>query len=181
MLYGQHRSRKICGIEIVTPKSLGVELDTQVASQSSTVCGNSAVVVPGWVRATILAMPCYPIRLGIAIVDDDPSVLNALRRSLRARNSTRDIRFGAGISGGFARRVGGAHDSRLANAGHYRAGHLRQQRIRIPTIIIAAHGDAAVHERSESSGAVAFLSKPLRNSSLFEAIDVVTRISTGPE
>lgn len=48
---------------------------------------------------------------------------------------------------------------------------LRRRGIQIPAIVITAHGDAEAGERCESVGAVALLSKPLRNASLFAAID----------
>src|SRR5262249_47205413 len=48
--------------------------------------------------------------------------------------------------------------------------HLTREGIRIPSIVITAHGDAAVRGRCESGGAVAFLLKPLQDVSLFAAI-----------
>jgi FixJ family two-component response regulator len=110
----------------------------------------------------------------IAIVDDDPSVLKALTRLLRARPPGKDLPIGAGVPGGPAGQITRMPDPRPADAGDERLEllqHLTRSGIRIPTIIITAHGDAGVRERCESAGAIAFLAKPLQDTSLFAAID----------
>jgi FixJ family two-component response regulator len=117
----------------------------------------------------------------IAIVDDDPSVLKALRRSLRVRaleakayQSAQE--FLSALPDGLPGclivdlQMPGMTGLELLN-------HLKRQGIRIPTVIITAHGDAGTRERCESAGAIAFLSKPLRNASLFAAIDDARRIA----
>jgi FixJ family two-component response regulator len=48
-------------------------------------------------------------------------------------------------------------------------------RLTVATIIITAHGDEALGDRAESPGVVAILAKPLRNSSLFAAINAARR------
>jgi FixJ family two-component response regulator len=48
--------------------------------------------------------------------------------------------------------------------------HLTRNGLRIPTIVITAHNEAGARERCESAGAVAFLAKPLQDTSLFAAI-----------
>jgi FixJ family two-component response regulator len=53
--------------------------------------------------------------------------------------------------------------------------HLTRRGIQIPTIVITAHGDSRARERCESAGAVAFLLKPLQDTSLFSAIDAAGR------
>jgi FixJ family two-component response regulator len=117
----------------------------------------------------------------IAIVDDDPSVLKALRRSLRVRalaaKTYRSAQeFLAALPDGLPGclivdlQMPGMTGLELLN-------HLKRQGIRIPTVIITAHGDAGTRERCESAGAIAFLSKPLRNASLFAAIDDARRIA----
>lgn len=45
--------------------------------------------------------------------------------------------------------------------------------VRIPTIIITAHDETGMRDRCKSAGAVAYLSKPLHDTSLFAAIDAV--------
>ena len=49
--------------------------------------------------------------------------------------------------------------------------HLMRSGVRIPTIVITAHNEAGARERCESAGAVAFLSKPLQDTTLLAAID----------
>jgi len=111
----------------------------------------------------------------IAVVDDDPSVLKALKRSLRAR--------------GFDARTYGSAQEFLASlsqelpecllvdlrmpemTGLELHHHLRRSGIQIPTILITAHSEFRVQERSESSGLIAVLHKPLEKASLLAAID----------
>src|SRR5215475_7957330 len=116
----------------------------------------------------------------IAIVDDDPSVLSALRRTLRVRafqsktyGSAQE--FLASLPDGLRECL--IVDLQMpAMTGLVLHHHLRRSGIRIPTIIITAHGDVRVRERSESAGVIAVLSKPLRNASLFAAIEAAIRI-----
>jgi FixJ family two-component response regulator len=49
--------------------------------------------------------------------------------------------------------------------------HLAREGIRIPTIVITAHGDAGARERCEAAGAIAFLAKPLQDVAFFAAIE----------
>ena len=111
----------------------------------------------------------------IAIVDDDPSVLKALSRSLRVRafqtktySSAQE--FLAALANGLPECL--IVDLQMPEmTGLDLHCHLTRSGIQIPTIIITAHGDSRVRERSESAGVIAILSKPLRNESLFAAID----------
>ncbi len=48
--------------------------------------------------------------------------------------------------------------------------HLTRRGVQIPTIVITAHGDVAARERCKSAGVIAFLLKPLQDTSLFAAI-----------
>src|SRR5262245_45918302 len=111
----------------------------------------------------------------IAVVDDDASVLKALKRTLFVRAFQ-------------SRTYGSAHEF-LASLGEglpeclivdlQMPGmtglelhqHLIGRGIQIPTIIITAHGEARVRERSESAGILAVLPKPLANAALFKAIN----------
>jgi FixJ family two-component response regulator len=111
----------------------------------------------------------------IAIVDDDPSVLKALRRSLRVRGfqaktyeSARE--FLAALPGGLPECL--IVDLQIPDmTGLELLAYLKRRDIQIPAIVITAHEDTRVQERSKAAGAVAFLSKPLHNASLFAAID----------
>jgi FixJ family two-component response regulator len=117
----------------------------------------------------------------IAIVDDDPSVLKALRRSLRVRDfpvrtfaSARE--FIAALSEGLPECL--ILDLQMPDmTGLEVLAYLKRREMQVPTIIITAHGDAGTRERCESAGAIAFLSKPLRNASLFSAIDSARRMA----
>ena len=110
----------------------------------------------------------------IAIVDDDPSVLKALSRLLRTRTfqaktygSAKD--FLAALADGLPQCL--ILDLQMPEmTGLELLQHLTREGIRIPSIVITAHGDAGVRERCESAGAVAFLLKPLQDVSLFAAI-----------
>lgn len=115
----------------------------------------------------------------IAIVDDDPSVLSALSRSLRIRGfGTKAFRSAQAF---LASLTEGRPDCLIVDlqmpemTGLDLFQHLRNSNIRIPTIIITAHGDAIVRERTEAAGVVAFLEKPLQKTALFAAIDAARR------
>lgn len=115
----------------------------------------------------------------IAIVDDDPSVLKALARLLRARAfeaktyaSARD--FLAALPDGLPECL--IVDLQMPQMnGLELQRHLTRKGVRIPTIIITAHNEAGVRERCESAGATAFLSKPLQEASLLAAINDANR------
>ena len=117
-------------------------------------------------------------------MDDDPSVLRALRRSLRvhalqAKTYSSAEEFLAALPDGLPECL--IVDLQMPGmTGLELLQHLKRKQIRIPTIIITAHGDNAVRERCESAGADAFLSKPLRNASLFAAIDAACKNPGSP-
>jgi FixJ family two-component response regulator len=120
----------------------------------------------------------------IAIVDDDPSVLKALRRTLRVRalpsktfGSAQE--FLASLSDGLPECL--IVDLQMPEmTGLELHHHLMRSGIHIPTIIITAHSEIRVRERSEAAGLVAVLFKPLQNASLFNAIDAATKSERGP-
>jgi FixJ family two-component response regulator len=117
----------------------------------------------------------------IAIVDDDPSVLKALCRSLRFRGfqaktygSARE--FLASLPNGLPQCL--VVDIQMPEmSGLELHLYLTRRGIRIPTIIITAHGDPVVRERAESAGIIAMLSKPLQKVSLFAAIDAAIGVN----
>ena len=112
-------------------------------------------------------------------MDDDPSVLKALSRSLRVRSfltktygSAQD--FLATLAEGLPDCL--VLDLQMPEmTGLQLLAQLRRRNIQIPTIIITAHGDLESRKRCESAGVAAFLSKPLRNESLFAAISSAIR------
>ena len=108
-------------------------------------------------------------------MDDDTSVLKALARLLRARaleaktySSARE--FLSALHEGLPECL--IVDLQMPDmTGLELQRHLTRSGLRIPTIVITAHNEAGARERCESAGAVAFLSKPLQDTSLLAAID----------
>jgi FixJ family two-component response regulator len=118
----------------------------------------------------------------VAIVDDDPSVLKALSRllgtwSLVARTFQSGAQFLASL-------VDGCPDCLIVDlqmpgmTGLEIQRHLAREGIKIPTIVITAHGDAEMRARCEAAGAVACLPKPVSSSLLFAAIETATGNAT---
>jgi FixJ family two-component response regulator len=115
----------------------------------------------------------------IAIVDDDPSVLKALARVLRARaldpktfGSARE--FLASLTTEMPECL--IADLQMPGMTGLELQHnLNREGIRIPTIIITAHDETGVRKRCEAAGAVAFLAKPVQDTALLAAIDDARR------
>ncbi len=111
----------------------------------------------------------------IALVDDDPSVLKSLTRTLRVHA------FQTKAYGSAQQFLASLADDTPAclivdvqlpgMTGLELIQHLTSAGIHIPTIVITARSDIGVRERSESKGIIAVLSKPLRNAALFGAIN----------
>src|SRR5262249_34980274 len=120
----------------------------------------------------------------IAIVDDDPSVLKSLSRLLRVRGiqtktfgSARE--FLAALADGLPECV--IVDLQMPGmTGLELLQHMKREDIQTPAIVITGHGDTELRKRCEAAGAVGFFSKPFRNSSLFNAVDAVTRKEETP-
>ena len=110
----------------------------------------------------------------IAIVDDDPAVLKALRRLLRSRDfrvqtyeSGRE--FLAALPDGLPACL--IVDFQMPEMNGLEVQqHLVRNGIKIPTILITAHGDAALLGTGESD-LIASLRKPVQDGALFSAID----------
>jgi FixJ family two-component response regulator len=110
----------------------------------------------------------------IAIVDDDPSVLKGLARLLRARAF--EVRTYTSARDFLTVLPDGRPECLIVDlqmpemTGLELQRHLTRAGIQIPTIVITAHNEAGARERCESAGAAAFLSKPLQDTSLLDAI-----------
>jgi FixJ family two-component response regulator len=110
----------------------------------------------------------------IAIVDDDPSVLKSLSRALRIRGY--ETRTFASAHEFLARLPEGAPaclilDVQMPGLTGVELHHqLAKAGFHIPTIVITAHDDVRVREMSQAKDIVAVLSKPLRNTTFFEAV-----------
>jgi FixJ family two-component response regulator len=110
----------------------------------------------------------------IAVVDDDPSVLKALKRLLRIRS------FGAKTYGSafefLATLPGETPDCLIADlrmpgmSGLQLHQFLTGRGIEIPTIIITAHDEDDARQRCELAGTAGYLRKPIEETALLEAI-----------
>jgi FixJ family two-component response regulator len=115
----------------------------------------------------------------IAIVDDDPSILNALElllssRSLEAKTFQSGWQFLASLENELPSCV--ILDLQMPGmTGLEVQQDLARRGLNIPTIIVTAHDGAEMRARCESAGAIAYLSKPVRDDLLFAAIDGVTQ------
>lgn len=109
-------------------------------------------------------------------MDDDPSVLKSLSRTLRvhafetkAYNSAQEFLAALPIGAPACLIV----DMQMPGMTGI---ELHQQLVRagvhIPTIVITAHGEVRAREASEPADIIAVLPKPLRNAILFDAIAV---------
>ena len=110
----------------------------------------------------------------IAIVDDDPAVLRALSRLLRSRTFRVWI-YGSGQEF-LAALPDGLPECLIVDFqmpemnGMELHQHLISNGVSIPTILITAHADAAIHAAPAGDTIVARLRKPLQDAALFSAI-----------
>jgi FixJ family two-component response regulator len=119
----------------------------------------------------------------IAVVDDDPAVLRALSRLLRSRAfRVQTFESGQDFLAVLPRSVPECLivDLQMPGmSGLELQQHLARNGILIPTIMITAHGEAALRGRHEEAGLVAFLLKPVQENSLFAAINKAIGASPG--
>jgi FixJ family two-component response regulator len=119
----------------------------------------------------------------IAIVDDDPSVLKALARLLGAHSfATKTYLSAPQFLASLPEEL---PDCLIADlqmpemTGLELQLNLARRGVQIPTIIITAHDEAGMRERCKSAGAIAYLAKPVSDTSLFAAIDSAGKRSGG--
>ena len=118
-----------------------------------------------------------PIR--VAIVDDEPAVRTALARLLGASSfETRTY----GSAREFIDSIRGGEPECLVVDVHMPdftgldlQRYLNRMNTKIPTIVITAFDDVGIRERSATSGAKAFLTKPLHGQTLIDAILSATK------
>ena len=119
----------------------------------------------------------------IAIVDDDPSVLKALARLLGAHSFATKTYLSAPQF--LAALPEGLPDCLIADlqmpemTGLELQLTLARRGVQIPTIIITAHDEAGMRARCKSAGAIAYLAKPVSDTSLFAAIDAAGKRAGG--
>jgi FixJ family two-component response regulator len=111
----------------------------------------------------------------IAIVDDDPSVLKALARLLSTRLfSVRTYPSATQLLDSLPQ---GLPDCLILDlqmpkmTGLELLQNLNRLGIKIPTIIITAHDEPGMRDRCKAAGSIAYLLKPVQETSLFAAID----------
>ena len=108
----------------------------------------------------------------IAIVDDDPAVLKALSRLLRS-HAFRAQTYGSGQEF-LSALPAGLPDCLIVDLqmpemnGLELQQHLVSNGVKIPTILITAHGDVELRDQPRL---VASLRKPLQEKALFDAIE----------
>ena len=114
----------------------------------------------------------------IAIVDDDASVLKALSRLLGSCSYRTATYRSAGefldsLQHGMPECL--VVDMQMPQfTGLDLLHHLTRQGIRIPTVVITGHDEAAIRGRCEAVGTQAYLLKPLQGEALIAAIDAAT-------
>ena len=110
----------------------------------------------------------------VVVVDDDPAVLRALSRLLRSRAFRVDT-YGSGQEF-LAALPDGLPECLIVDFqmpemnGMELHQHLISNGVSIPTILITAHADAAIHAAPAGDTIVARLRKPLQDAALFSAI-----------
>ena len=115
----------------------------------------------------------------IAIVDDDPAVLRGLSRLLRSR-TFRVTTYGSGQEF-LAALPDDLPECLIVDFqmpqmnGMELHRHLISNGVSIPTILITAHADAAIHSAPAGDALVARLRKPLQDDTLFSAINRAVR------
>jgi FixJ family two-component response regulator len=132
------------------------------------------VIVPAWCAAQDLHVTTERKSKLVAIVDDDPSVQNALQDLIE--------------SAGMLARCFASAEEFLESGEHHKAtcliadvrmpgmsglelqAKLNAERCRIPIIFITAHGEAKMRVQAMRDGAVEFLTKPFDDAVLLEAV-----------
>jgi FixJ family two-component response regulator len=115
-----------------------------------------------------------PLR-NVAIIDDNPAVLKALARLLRA-HAFAVLTFQSGHQF-LASLPEPLPDCLILDlqmpgmSGLEIQQGLARKGIQIPTIIITAHDEDGTRERCKSAGAIAYLAKPVPQAALFAAIE----------
>jgi FixJ family two-component response regulator len=117
-----------------------------------------------------------PLRLGpmVCVVDDDDSILRALRRLLDASGFRVETFSSAEAFLKSAQRASAdclVLDVHLGGlSGLDLQERLAQSGVRTPIVIITAHDDSPTRERARRAGAVEYLRKPFDDESLVDAI-----------
>src|SRR5687767_260697 len=118
----------------------------------------------------------------VSVVDDDPSLLRAVGRLLRATGFTVETFASAEEFLDTKQSVRPrclVLDVRLSGmSGFELHEHLLAAGTSPPVIFVTAHDDAATRERARRSGALQYLRKPFDDAALIDAIHRATSIHT---
>jgi FixJ family two-component response regulator len=110
----------------------------------------------------------------VAVVDDEESVREAVKRLLRAADVTVESFASAEefLNSGQLNRTGClVADIRMPGlSGLELLAELNKQHLAIPTILITAHGDESLRMQAMRAGAVKFLSKPVDSAVLLASV-----------
>lgn len=110
----------------------------------------------------------------VAVVDDEESVREAVKRLLRAADVTVESFASAEefLNSGQLNRTGClVADIRMPGlSGLELLAELNKQHLSIPTILITAHGDESLRMQAMRAGAVKFLSKPVDSAVLLASV-----------
>jgi FixJ family two-component response regulator len=114
----------------------------------------------------------------IAIVDDDASLLRALHRLVQSNGyAVESFTSARAFLDGSSRPACLVLDVHLNGTGFELQQRLAADGMKIPIIFITAHDDDSTRRRLETSGAVAYLWKPVDGQALLDAI----RLAVGPD
>ncbi len=110
----------------------------------------------------------------VSIVDDDASLRRSLRNLLMSAGLSVETFESAEVfleSGSLDRTGCLVLDLRMPGMGGLGLlRHLADSGARVPVIILTAHGDEDMRQRTLQTGATAFLEKPVRGPALLDAI-----------
>ena len=114
----------------------------------------------------------------IAIVDDDPSLLRALHRLVQSNGyAVESFASARAFLDASTRPACLVLDVHLNGTGFELQERLAADGMKIPIIFITAHDDDSTRRRIETSGAAAYLWKPVERQALLHAI----RCAVGPD
>ena len=111
----------------------------------------------------------------VHVIDDDASVLRALRRLLQAAGFT--VETFAGADAYLAATRASPPDCLVLDihlgilSGFDLHERLATSRISIPTIFITGYDEAVTRERAQKAGAASYLPKPFEDQALISAIE----------
>lgn len=110
----------------------------------------------------------------VAVVDDDPSLRRAVRNLLTSAGfHVEAFASGEAFLASVQRNAAGCLVLDLSMpemSGFELLARLRSDGATIPTIVLTAHCDEEIRQRSLAAGAVAFLAKPFQADALVDAV-----------